>query len=63
MQIFNGAFIAAGVFNLETGAAAVESGHADLVAFGRLWIAKPDLPKRFALGALLNRYDRVSTLC
>ncbi len=24
----------------------------------RLWIANPDLPKRFALGAPLNRYDR-----
>ncbi len=24
----------------------------------RLWIANPDLPKRFALGAPLNKYDR-----
>ncbi|XP_026411256.1 12-oxophytodienoate reductase 1-like [Papaver somniferum] len=33
-------------------------GHADLVAYGRLFLANPDLPKRFAIDAPLNKYDR-----
>jgi N-ethylmaleimide reductase len=36
----------------------VGAGHADAVAFGRLFIANPDLPERFRRGAPLNRYDR-----
>ena len=31
---------------------------ADAVAFGRHFISNPDLPRRLALGAPLNRYDR-----
>lgn len=31
---------------------------ADAVAFGRLFIANPDLPRRIELDALLNAYDR-----
>ena len=30
------------------------SGEADAVAFGKLFIANPDLPKRFKVGADLN---------
>jgi len=33
-------------------------GDADAVAFGRLFIANPDLPRRIALRAALNAYDR-----
>ena len=33
-------------------------GYTDLVAYGRLFLANPDLPKRFELGAPLNKYDR-----
>jgi 12-oxophytodienoic acid reductase len=29
-----------------------------LVAFGRLFLANPDLPKRFLLNAPLNKYNR-----
>jgi N-ethylmaleimide reductase len=36
----------------------VEKGDADLVAFGRHFIANPDLPKRIELGLPLNPYDR-----
>ena len=42
----------------ESGHKAVASGHADLVAYGRLWLSNPDLPERFKLGAALNKYDR-----
>jgi N-ethylmaleimide reductase len=33
---------------------AVQSGHADAVAFGRLFIANPDLVERFKRNAPLN---------
>jgi N-ethylmaleimide reductase len=36
----------------------IEAGHADIVAFGRHFIANPDLPKRLRLNLPLNRYDR-----
>ena len=57
-KIFNGAIIAAGGFEPETAEKAVESGAADLVAFGRHFVANPDLPKRIRLGLPLNPYDR-----
>lgn len=37
---------------------AVASGHADAVAFGRRFLATPDLVKRVKLGAPLNQYHR-----
>jgi N-ethylmaleimide reductase len=36
----------------------IEAGHADLVAFGRHFIANPDLPERLRLNLPLNTYDR-----
>eukprot|EP00271_Cylindrocystis_brebissonii_P002787 TRINITY_DN13588_c0_g2_i1.p1 TRINITY_DN13588_c0_g2~~TRINITY_DN13588_c0_g2_i1.p1 ORF type:complete len:393 (-),score=83.48 TRINITY_DN13588_c0_g2_i1:78-1256(-) len=57
---FKGAMIAAGGFTRENGIRAIESGHCDLVAYGRLFLANPDLPKRFALNAPLNKYDRAT---
>lgn len=45
-------------FDRENGIAAIEKGHADLVVFGRHWIANPDLPRRYELKAPLNKYDR-----
>ncbi|KAI4707499.1 hypothetical protein J4E89_007603 [Alternaria sp. Ai002NY15] len=51
-------FIAAGGFNRDNAAPKVESGDADLVIFGRWFIANPDLPKRLAEGLELNQYDR-----
>jgi N-ethylmaleimide reductase len=57
-HIFNGPIIAAGGFEPDTAEAAVASGVASLIAFGRHFIANPDLPKRIELGLPLNRYDR-----
>ncbi len=37
--------------------AAIAKGDADLVSFARLFLANPDLPQRFALGAALNEPD------
>lgn len=55
---FSRTLIAAGGFNRETAAAIIEAGNADLVAFGRHFIANPDLPERFRRGLPLNPYDR-----
>ncbi|EOA38169.1 hypothetical protein CARUB_v10009647mg [Capsella rubella] len=59
-KAFNGTFIVAGGYTREDGNKAVEEGRADLVAYGRLFLANPDLPRRFELDAPLNKYDRPS---
>jgi N-ethylmaleimide reductase len=57
-KIFKGKIIAAGGFEPDSAEAVVEKGDADLVAFGRHFLANPDLPKRIKLGLPLNAYDR-----
>ena len=51
---FGGVYIANEKFTYESAEQAVRAGEADAVAFGKLFIANPDLPQRFALGAPLN---------
>lgn len=51
---FPGPVIVAGGYTAARGAAVIEQGHADLVAFGRPFIANPDLPARLAHGWPLN---------
>ena len=58
---FHGALIVANGFTYATTTEALTEDLADAVAFGRLFIANPDLPKRFRLGAPLNALDE-STL-
>ena len=41
-------------FTKETGEHILANSEADAVAYGRLFIANPDLPRRFALNAPLN---------
>ena len=43
---FHGPIIAAGGFDGDSAEAILQSGDADLVAFGRHFIANPDLPER-----------------
>ncbi|CAL5043838.1 unnamed protein product [Urochloa decumbens] len=57
-KAFNGTFIAAGGYDRDEGNKAVVEGYTDLVAYGRLFLANPDLPKRFLLDASLNKYER-----
>lgn len=57
-EAFKGTFIAAGGYDREDGNEAIANGNADLIAFGRLFLSNPDLPKRFELDIPLNRYDR-----
>lgn len=53
-QKFGGVYIANESFDQESAEQTVESGEADAVAFGKLFIANPDLPRRFAVLAPLN---------
>jgi N-ethylmaleimide reductase len=57
-EIFGGPLISAGGYVGDTACAAILSGKAAAVAFGRLFIANPDLVKRLRLNAPLNRYNR-----
>lgn len=54
---FGGPFIANEGFTRETAEADVAAGRSDAVAFGKAFIANPDLPARFAVGAALNPWD------
>ncbi|OBS08480.1 alkene reductase [Acidihalobacter prosperus] len=47
-------------FDQAKGNAVIENGHADLVAYGRLFISNPDLPARFAAGAPLTEPDQAT---
>jgi 2,4-dienoyl-CoA reductase-like NADH-dependent reductase (Old Yellow Enzyme family) len=51
---FGGTYIANEGFTKETADQVLAAGEADAVAFGKLFIANPDLPRRFATGAALN---------
>jgi N-ethylmaleimide reductase len=55
---FPGPFIVSGGFTAEAAEQVLADGTADLVAFGRAFIANPDLPRRLSLGAQLNAPDR-----
>ena len=57
-QSFNGKLIAAGGFEPDTAETIVANGTADAVAFGRHFIANPDLPRRIQEGLPLAAYDR-----
>lgn len=59
-ETFKGPFILAGEFTRETATAAIASGRADFIAFGRLYIANPDLAERFHLRAPLNHPDETT---
>lgn len=54
---WRGLFIANGGYDGDRAAAAVADGRADAVAFGRAFIANPDLPRRLLEGAALNKWD------
>ena len=54
---FGGVYIANESFDQVGAEAALADGVADAVAFGKLFIANPDLPTRFARRAALNKWD------
>ena len=58
---YRGKLIANGGYDLKSGNAAIASGEADLVSFGVLFLANPDLPARFKQGGTrLNPPQQVS---
>ncbi|XP_020112129.1 putative 12-oxophytodienoate reductase 8 isoform X2 [Ananas comosus] len=57
-KAFEGSFMVGGGYDREEGNKAVAEGYADLVAYGKWFLANPDLPKRFEINAGLNKYDR-----
>lgn len=56
-RLFGGVYIVNEGFTKESAEAAILSGDADAVAFGKLAIANPDLVRRFELGVTLNEPD------
>ncbi|MGB2114874.1 MAG: alkene reductase, partial [Marinobacter adhaerens] len=54
---FSGKVLYAGKYTVERGVRVVKAGWGDLIAFGRPFIANPDLPERLKLGAELNEAD------
>jgi 2,4-dienoyl-CoA reductase-like NADH-dependent reductase (Old Yellow Enzyme family) len=54
---FGGVYIANEKFTGETAQAALDAGSADAVAFGKAFIANPDLVERLRTGAALNAPD------
>lgn len=54
---FRGSYIASNCYTRDMANAAIADGSADAVAFARLFLANPDLPRRLALDAPLNTPD------
>ena len=52
--LYPGTLIVAGGYTFDRANAVLKAGLADLVAFGQLFLANPDLPERFKRGAPLN---------
>jgi len=55
---FAGPLITAAAYTPDSAAEALRMGHADAVAFGRSFVANPDLPERIRAGAALTPFDR-----
>jgi N-ethylmaleimide reductase len=55
--LFKGPFLAGGGFTGESGDAMLAAGKADFIVYGKLFVANPDLPARFAKKAALNTPD------
>jgi N-ethylmaleimide reductase len=58
--IWKGILISAGGFTGETADAAIAAGYADAIAFGRIFISNPDLPRRLQHGYKLTPYNRAT---
>ena len=52
--------MANGGYTRETGEQELEKGIAKMISYGTLFLANPDLPKRFELNATLNEPDRAT---
>jgi N-ethylmaleimide reductase len=59
-HVWSGVLISAGGFSGEAAEAAIAAGHADAIAFGRIFISNPDLPRRLQQGYPLTPYNRAT---
>ena len=57
-KLFDGVYMANNGYDREMAMEAVASGHADVIAIGRPFIANPDLVKRYRQNAPLNEGDQ-----
>jgi N-ethylmaleimide reductase len=58
--LWRGTLITAGGFTGATANAAIADGHADAIAFGRIFISNPDLPNRLAHDHPITPYNRAT---
>ena len=56
-EAYDGTHIICGGYERESGEEALQADRADLIAYAKLFLANPDLPKRFAQDAPLNEWD------
>lgn len=56
--LFEGAYFGNGSYTADRAREAIASSSADAITFGRSFIANPDLPERFRIGAELNEPDQ-----
>ena len=59
-KLWSGPYIANGGFDATSGAASISAQKATAIAYGRPWIANPDLPQRFQVNASLNEMDEAT---
>jgi len=59
-QGWPGVYVANGGFDGPSGEAAMKNGRADAIAYGRSFIANPDLPERLRFKSALNELDPLS---
>ncbi|MBI1302094.1 MAG: N-ethylmaleimide reductase [Alphaproteobacteria bacterium] len=57
---YKGFYIANGNYDNKTARSEIETGYADAIAFGRAFIANPDLPKRLEQNAEMNEADQTT---
>jgi N-ethylmaleimide reductase len=57
---YKGSMIVCGGYDFERATNALRQNQADLFAFGRSFLANPDLPERFRVGAPLNTPDQAT---
>jgi len=55
--LYKGLFVTVGGFTRDTGNAALASGQADFIVYGKLFTSNPDLPERFSKNAALAEWD------
>lgn len=55
--LFKGAYLAGSAFEYDSGMAMLREGGADAIVYGKLFVANPDLPRRFREGLPLAESD------